>query len=158
MGKKEERKKGRKCLIWFILCIVTLWAQILQGDFLWSALWLLWKAPTTEDLVSTTMSWHGGCALTQSSQLFPWLPTSSILLIKSSFFKKKTLTPWFFFLKFIYFWLCWVFIAARRLSLVGVSRGYSSLQCAGLALWWLLFLRSTGSRRVGFSSCSTWAQ
>ena len=25
----------------------------------------------------------------------------------------------------IYFWLCWVFIAARGLSLVAVSRGYS---------------------------------
>ena len=38
------------------------------------------------------------------------------------------------------------------LSLVAVSGGYSSLRCAGL-LWWLLLLRSTGSRREGFSSC-----
>ena len=55
---------------------------------------------------------------------------------------------------FIYFWLCWVFVAARRLSLVAVSRGYSSLWCTGFSLRWLL-LRSTGSRHVGFSSCST---
>ena len=34
----------------------------------------------------------------------------------------------------------------------------SSLPCAGFLLWWLLLLRSTGSRRVGFSSCGTWAQ
>ena len=53
------------------------------------------------------------------------------------------------FLK-IYFWLRWVFIAAHRLSLVGVSGGYS--------LWWLLLLRSTGSRHTGFSSCGTQAQ
>ena len=33
--------------------------------------------------------------------------------------------------RFIYitFWLCWVFVAARRLSLVVTSRGYSSLWC-----------------------------
>ena len=57
-----------------------------------------------------------------------------------------------------YFWLCWVFVAVRGLSLVAVSGGYSSLRCAGFSLWWLLLLRSTGSRRAGFSSCGTWAQ
>ena len=31
-------------------------------------------------------------------------------------------------------------------SLVAVSRGYSSLQCTGFSLQWLLLLRSTGSR------------
>ena len=51
---------------------------------------------------------------------------------------------WVFFLfskKRIYFWLCWVFIAVRRLSLVAVSGGYSLV--AG---------------RAGFSSCGPWAQ
>ena len=43
-------------------------------------------------------------------------------------------------------------------SLVAESRGYSSLRCAGFSLRWLLLLWSTGSRRVGFSSCGTWAQ
>ena len=51
-----------------------------------------------------------------------------------------------------------VFVAARRLSLVVVSGGYSLLRCTGFSLWWLLLLQSTGSRRVGFSSCSTRAQ
>ena len=45
---------------------------------------------------------------------------------------------------FFFFWLHWVFIAVRRLSLVAASGGYSSLRC-------------TGSRCAGFSSCSTWA-
>ena len=58
---------------------------------------------------------------------------------------------------FIYFWLHWVFIAARRLSLVAASGGYSSLQCAGFSLQWLLLSRSTGSRCAGFSSCGSWA-
>ena len=46
----------------------------------------------------------------------------------------------------------------RGLFLVAVSRGYSSLQCAGFSLQWLLLLRSTGSRHMGFSSCGTQAQ
>ena len=58
----------------------------------------------------------------------------------------------FFKKLFILFWLRWVFVAARGLSLVAVSRGYSSLQCTGSSLRWLLLLRSTGSRRTGFSS------
>ena len=50
---------------------------------------------------------------------------------------------------FIYFWLRWVFVAVRRLSLVAVSRGYSCLWCAGFSLQWLLLLWSTGSRHAG---------
>ena len=50
-----------------------------------------------------------------------------------------------------------VFIAACGLSLVAASGGYSSLWCIGFSLQWL-FLQSTDSRCMGFSSCSTWAQ
>ena len=64
---------------------------------------------------------------------------------------------WFFFCTFffflinlfIYFWLCWVFVSVRGLSLVAASRGHSSSRCAGLSLSWPLLLRSTGSRRAG---------
>ena len=55
------------------------------------------------------------------------------------------------FILFIYFWLHWVFIAACGLSLVAVSRGYSSLRCEGS-------LRSMGSKCTGFSSCGSRAQ
>ena len=61
------------------------------------------------------------------------------------------------FLFFFFFWLCWVFVAERGLSLVVTSRGYSSLRCAGFSSWWLLLLWSTGTRRVGFSSCGSCA-
>ena len=64
----------------------------------------------------------------------------------------------FFMNLFIYFWLPWVFVAVCGLSLVVASGGYSLLRCAGFLLRWLLLLRSTGSRRSGFSSCGTWAQ
>ena len=53
---------------------------------------------------------------------------------------------------FFNFWLRWVFIAARRLSLVVASGGYSLLQCVGFSFQWLLLLQSMGSRRAGFSS------
>ena len=61
------------------------------------------------------------------------------------------------FINFIYLfiWLRWVFVAARGLSLVEASGGYSSLRCVGFSLRWLLLLRSTGSRHAGFSSCGT---
>ena len=62
----------------------------------------------------------------------------------------------FFFL--INFWLRWVFVAVCGLPLVAASGGYSSSPCAGFSLWWLLLLRSTGSRRMGFRSCGTPAQ
>ena len=43
-------------------------------------------------------------------------------------------------------------------SLVVVSRGDSSLRCAGFSLRWLLLLQSTSARHAGFSSCVTRAQ
>ena len=64
----------------------------------------------------------------------------------------------FYFILFIYFWLCWVFAAARGLSLVAVNGGYSSLQCEGFSSQWLFLLWSMGSRHAGFSSCGTRAQ
>ena len=57
----------------------------------------------------------------------------------------------FLFLKnlFIYFWLCWVFVSVRGLSLVAASGGHSSSRCAGLSLSRPLLLRSTGSGHAG---------
>ena len=66
----------------------------------------------------------------------------------------KILLNWIF-KKVTYFSLGWVFVAARGLSSVVESRGYSSLQCPDFSLQWLLSLRSMGSRRAGFSSCGT---
>ena len=53
-------------------------------------------------------------------------------------------------LKNYLFWLCLVFIAARRLSLIA---GYSWLRCVGFSLQWLLLLGSTDARVHGLS-CS----
>ena len=52
----------------------------------------------------------------------------------------------------------WVFIAVRRISLVAESGVTLELGCTGFSLQWLLLLQSMGSRHLGFSNCSTWAQ
>ena len=52
----------------------------------------------------------------------------------------------------------YIFIAARGLSLVTTSGGYPAVAVHGFSLWWLLLLRSVGSRPAGFVSCGTWAQ
>ena len=106
----------------------------------------------------------------------PWGPLKSHDLPLSGFFligKRKSLSRsyevtdscskrqfltdvYFFFFKiyFIYLFLAvWgLHCCARGLCLFTVSRGYSSLRCAGFSLRWLLLLQSTGSRRESFSS------
>ena len=88
------------------------------------------------------------CFLVELGLLIPhYLVSSATLFLKINLFYL-----------FIYFWLCWVFVAMHGLSLVVASGGYSSLWCAGFSLQGLLLLRSMGSRRTGFSSCGRWAQ
>ena len=48
-----------------------------------------------------------------------------------------------------------LFVAAGGLSLVMVNWSYSSLPCTGFSLRWLLLLRRTGSRHMGFSGCGS---
>ena len=63
------------------------------------------------------------------------------------------------YLNFIYFWLCWVFIAAWDFPLVSASGGYSLV-----AVCWLLIVVASLVVEAqtlgpwGFSSCSTWAR
>ena len=75
-----------------------------------------------------------------------WLADQAVLL-----FLLRAGQGFFFFLiyLFIYFWLCWVFVSVRGLSLVVASGGHSSSRCAGLSLLRPLLLRSTGSWRAG---------
>ena len=61
--------------------------------------------------------------------------------------KKKGRYSFFNIYLFIYFWLCWVFLSLRGLSLVAASGGHSSSRCAGLSLSRPLLLQRTGSRR-----------
>ena len=76
------------------------------------------------------------------------------------FFQSFVVVVNLFIYLFIYFWLCWVFVSVRGLSLVVASGGHSSSRCADLSLLRPLLLRSTGSRRAASvvaahgSSCS----
>ena len=74
------------------------------------------------------------------------LATNSLIFCLS---KKVFISSLLFFKKFIYLWLCWVFVSVRGLSLVVASVGHSSSRCTGLSLSQPLLLRSTGSRHTG---------
>ena len=87
-------------------------------------------------------------------EMFHWVLTP---VVTSGFLLTTRFLSFLFTYLFIY-WLHWVFVAVHGLSLVAASGGYSSLQCAGFSLRWLLLLWRTGSRRADFSSCDTQAQ
>ena len=50
----------------------------------------------------------------------------------------------YLFIYFLIFWLHWVFVAVRGLSLVVETGGYSLLRCAAFSLRWLLFVVGHG--------------
>ena len=85
--------------------------------------------------------------------IFPWQAIGFVVVvfIYIIFYIYYVVTFIYLFILnlFIYFWLCWVFVSVRGLSLVAASGGHSSLRCAGLSLSWPLLLRSRGSRRAG---------
>ena len=54
-----------------------------------------------------------------------------------------------FFMNLFYFWLRWVFVAARGLSPAVASRGHSWLRCAGFPLWRPLFVSEHGLQACG---------
>ena len=58
-------------------------------------------------------------------------------------------------LLFVYFWLCWIFVALFGLSLVAVSRGRSLVLVHGLLL---SAAYSVHPWCASFSSCSMWTQ
>ena len=74
---------------------------------------------------------------------------SFLVIFSSSVHTSSPIIALIIFFLIYFFGLCWVFVAAHGLSLVAVSRGYSSLRCAGFSLPLLLFLWSTGSRAPG---------
>ena len=84
--------------------------------------------------------------------------------IESTYWWEECQQIWdhvFFFFLIFCFWLCWVFVSVRGLSLAVASGGHSSSRCAGLSPSQSPLLRSTGSRRAGSvivahgPSCST---
>ena len=58
---------------------------------------------------------------------------------------------------FIYLWLCWVFVAVHRLSLVAFGAALW-LRCMVCSLWWLLVVEHGAVGHTGLSSCGAQAQ
>ena len=58
---------------------------------------------------------------------------------------------------FFFFWLCWVFVAVKGLSLVVVSRGYSLVAMLGFLIVVASLVVERGLWSVGFSNCGTQA-
>ena len=99
-----------------------------------------WQAPPGRD--------GAVIALTVPRRSKRWSPykwqskKKSANVLMNSFFLKV----WNVLFRTIYFWLCWVFVAAHGLSLLVGSGSYFLLRCTSFSLQWLLLLPSTGSR------------
>ena len=101
--------------------------------------------------------------LTQSSFFSSLLHKSHLLTLASSsnppiflsrcFIKKSSIVVYLFILNMYLFWLLWVFLAVPGLALFAASGGQSLVAVEGFSLRWLFFMRNTGSKHVGLSSC-----
>ena len=85
-----------------------------------------------------------------------------IVILGCTLSTREILTSEFFFFFFfsfylyIYFWLCCIFVALCKCSLVAAIITLW-LRCPGFSLWWLPLLWSMDSRCLGFSHCGAWA-
>ena len=132
--------------LWLILSSLT--EAKMYKPTVWSRRWKRWKpAPSRGPTWSGSVhqgKWPHGILMPK----LLWEYTILLLVCPShiSFqfflrFKKK----WF-----IYFWLCWVFIAAQVLPPVAESGGYSSVALCGLLT---AVASPVGSSTCGLSSC-----
>ena len=95
------------------------------------------------------LSWDDISALCDlSSSSFTWWSHHEGLRVPKSRKRRQASICKHLIFLINYFWLCWVFVAVLRLSLVVASGAYSSLWCADL-LQWPLLLWSRGSRAHG---------
>ena len=83
----------------------------------------------------------GTCKIEMKTWYLQWITVNNLKLFFHKLFFLINL-----FVYFLFFWLCWVFVSVRGLSLVAASGGHSSSRCVGLSLSRPLFLQSTGSR------------
>ena len=129
-----------------------------------SSNWLLCStSPPTQ--VSSVQHWEE-LSLTLAHQEEPGdqrtLQTFSYSFLLSHFLVRAQLTlqgAWgslYFIIIFKINLFIYLFIFGCIGSLLAASGGYSSLWCTGFSLGGFS-LRSTGSRRTGFSSCGPWA-
>ena len=101
------------------------------------------------------LSWDDISALCDvSSSSFTWWSHHEGLRVPKSRKRRQASICKHLIFLINYFWLCWVFVAVLRLSLV-VASGASGVQtyCSGFSCYGAEALGHTG-----FIGCSTWAQ
>ena len=100
--------------------------------------------------------WHVGSQFPDQGSNPCSRPLSIGSTVLTSVLPEKFLLLHIFLGLFLSFWLHWVFLLEPRLALV--EGATLCLQCMGFSLQWPFLLGSIGSRCMGFSGCSTWAQ
>ena len=116
-----------------------------------------WQLLRVQERAALLVPMDGGWGLTSWEKT---LPNNSTLCRRAfhtaiNFITEHTRYTFFFFL-IIYFWLRWVFVAARRLSL---SCGAQASRCGGFSCHRAQALGAQASVVVthGLSSCGSWA-
>ena len=87
-------------------------------------------------LLCEQMGWRGDVGTVQT--LDERCMGTSVKSSSTFLFDPTFCSVFFLLLLLINFWLHWVFVVLQELSLLSVSRVYSSLWCRGFSLWWLL--------------------
>ena len=94
----------------------------------------------------------------QSYYSFPQCPTRTAYVPLKPCHLGALQLPLFFDIYLFIYGCAGSAFAAHRLSLVVVSRSYSSLRCTGFSLQWFLWFQGASCRCVGFCSHSAGAQ
>ena len=79
------------------------------------------------------------------------------LILQSGKTKRSSILLFKMYL-FIYFWLCWIFIAGQAFLYWQLAGGTLKLQCVGFSLSGFSCCRVRALGHAGFSSCGTWGQ
>ena len=112
--------------------------------FIYLFIWLHWVFVAARGLLSCGMQtlscgMHvGSSSLTRDQTWAPCIGSMESYPLHHQGSPYRCLLIFYFlinlFIFYFIFWLCWVFVAVRGLSLVAASGGYSLLQCAGFSL------------------------
>ena len=128
---------------WYILFILILLLISQMKSYVINYMWIFLHFASqimysNEVFVHKLFSMNFTAMATQKSHCSLYLFSFYISELPFSKLRTSPSPLLFFFLRFIYFWLWWVFVVAHGLSLFATGSGYFLLWCAGSPLEWLL--------------------